>query len=381
MATRNRIIYNVEALFASNHTGAGANGAIGSGDCTHLKRVQSISHSAELTRTDVNAFGKLAALDRPIVEEPTVSMDFSYYATNGYNESGIGLTTFKVNSEETNCISGILANNPEAQKNYYILTVTEGLDADGVVPQDADFGVVGIGNAFLSSYTFNASVGELPTVDVSCEASNIQFGPNSATGFRTPAIDVNAGTAADAQYSGLVLLPPASETGVTMPTALRPGDITLEFGTNTLEMGGALLPGMNGTKQTAHVQSVSLEVPLSRTPQQRLGNPFAFSRELDVPINVTCNVTANLADIDEGSLVSLICNPEEGRQIAIKLSDPCSGDQSIALRFDFKGALLDSQSFDSSIGDNKTVDLTFSAQIGGPNDADNGLFISGRHDS
>ena len=44
---------------------------------------------------------------------------------------------------------------------------------------------------------------------------------------------------------------------------------------------------------------------------------------------------------------------------------------------DFKKAVLDSESFSSAIGDNKTVDLTFSTQIGGPEQAGVGVFISG----
>ena len=42
-----------------------------------------------------------------------------------------------------------------------------------------------------------------------------------------------------------------------------------------------------------------------------------------------------------------------------------------------KNATLDSQNFSSSIGDNKTVDLTFSAQVGGPEDTTAGIFMSG----
>mgnify|MGYP001382358610 FL=1 len=39
--------------------------------------------------------------------------------------------------------------------------------------------------------------------------------------------------------------------------------------------------------------------------------------------------------------------------------------------------MLDSESFSSAIGDNKTVDLTFSTQIGGPEQEGVGVFISG----
>ena len=49
-----------------------------------------------------------------------------------------------------------------------------------------------------------------------------------------------------------------------------------------------------------------------------------------------------------------------------------------AMRFIFRGARLDSENFSSSIGDNKTVDLSFSVQAGGADDLANGLYISGK---
>ena len=47
------------------------------------------------------------------------------------------------------------------------------------------------------------------------------------------------------------------------------------------------------------------------------------------------------------------------------------------LAYIIKNATLDSESFSSSIGDNKSVDLSFTATVGGPQDTTNGLFISG----
>ena len=42
-----------------------------------------------------------------------------------------------------------------------------------------------------------------------------------------------------------------------------------------------------------------------------------------------------------------------------------------------KNVKPDSQSFSSSIGDNKTVTLDFSTQIGGPRDTNAGVFFAG----
>ena len=44
---------------------------------------------------------------------------------------------------------------------------------------------------------------------------------------------------------------------------------------------------------------------------------------------------------------------------------------------DFKGARIDSESISSDIGSNKSVDLSFTTQIGGPEDKLHGVFISG----
>ena len=45
-----------------------------------------------------------------------------------------------------------------------------------------------------------------------------------------------------------------------------------------------------------------------------------------------------------------------------------------------KKAKLDSQSFSQGIGDNETVTLNWSAQIGSSGATDVGLFLSGNHD-
>jgi len=45
--------------------------------------------------------------------------------------------------------------------------------------------------------------------------------------------------------------------------------------------------------------------------------------------------------------------------------------------FTLQKAVLDSQNFAIGIDDNETIDMTFSAQIGGPDTTDQGLFYSG----
>ncbi len=136
--SRNRIIYQSKDIFVSPTGGANA---------VQLYRIQSFSTNTEVARRDVNEFGKLAALDRIITEQPNVSAEMSYFLMDGQNEKSLGLVIDGV----TNCISGILANEANmSQKNIYAITVPEGSDAHGIDPNTAGNISVGIGNAFLT---------------------------------------------------------------------------------------------------------------------------------------------------------------------------------------------------------------------------------------
>ena len=121
-----------------------------------------------------------------------------------------------------------------------------------------------------------------------------------------------------------------------------------------------------------HVQSVSLSLPLSRTPIQRLGSKFPFARSVDFPVNVSLSASAILNDTQHNNLSTALENG--AKQINITILDSNSH---TAIKYHLKEAKLDSESFSSSIGANKSVDLTFSAQVGGPTDSTAGLFMSG----
>ena len=253
--SRKRIIYQSEALYA---------GATGDVTPQQLYRVQDVSHNVEVARQDVNEFGKLAALSREVIEPPTVGLDFSYYSVDGFNEaSGLGFIVQGQNAAvSSSMFSGIIGSDTSySERNYYILTVPEGRDASQgsayTASERLNQGVVGIGNGFVTSYGMEASVGDIPTASVSVEAANIRF-DNSGAGFQNPAVNV-----ADANpMPGTVTLP-LSTTGDLSAYALRPGDITLDFGSDSLAGGGALLPGMTaaGGASGANVQNFSLDIP------------------------------------------------------------------------------------------------------------------------
>lgn len=371
---RNRVIYQSEGLFVSSGIYA-----TGTGAHLQLKRVQSANYSFEITRQDVNQFGQLARIDALVLQSPTVSLDLSYYLADGFNERvlGFAVQTGAVGGG-VNFASGQMVSSEG--RNFFIATSAEGIDLNfdtGTGPTAANGlsgkGVIGIGNGFITDYTLNAAVGDLPTVSVSVEGLGFNAATYSAlpntTGVPTPAINPELGTA----VGSIIQLPaPGSGDGVT---ALRPGDITLDFGTfaNAGTGIGAPTSDLAGN-DSINIQSVSLSLPMSRTPIERLGSRFAFARVTDFPVTATMSVNALVNEVQARNLAGMIDDGTE-RDITLTIKKPGLTEE--AVRYVFKAARLDSESYSSDIGSNKSVDITFSTQIGGPNDSVHGIFVSG----
>ena len=109
-----------------------------------------------------------------------------------------------------------------------------------------------------------------------------------------------------------------------------------------------------------------------------MGTRFAFARPVDFPITSTLSVDAILSNLTTGSISDII-NCDDEYDAIIKIADPVCTDtpKPITMAYVIRGLKIDSESFSSSIGDNKSVTLDFSAQLGGPEQKGIGIFMSG----
>ena len=393
---RNRVIYQSQALFiAPSSTGCQVSGLGNTGPygpttpnqllggaslLKKLDRVQSCNFNFTINRQDINEFGKLARIDSIVMESPTVGLDFSYYVTDGLNERLMGFNMYSTGDatntiETAQSISGLLADLQG--NNYYILTVQDGEDVVGTTtsttPANSNT-VVGIGNGFISEYSFDASVGAIPTASVTIEAFNIKADAltGNANGVITgtsPAIDITASPATKFTSSGTSYgLSGAFTTGVSNITALRPGDIVLSLSNpdGMIDVSGA---------NSAHIQSFQFTIPLSRTILQRLGNTFGFARVINVPINMDITVSAIVSELKTMNLFDKLTNATK-TNFTITLDDNAGNPK---VKYGISGALLSSETYSENLGDNQSVDLTFSLQLGGANDTENGIFMSGSY--
>lgn len=391
---RNRVIYQSEALFAAP-TGTLC---LTTGD-HNLRRIQSCNYNFAIQRQDINQYGELAAIDRLIIQEPTVSVDMSYYfEPSGFNEQHMGLQVNTYVSEilstgastvSDHMLNRIIASGANYdQKNLFILVSDPGIDANdtagegptgpGMGASGNYNGIIGIGNAFLTSWSLDASVGAIPTVSCAFEGQNINFTGWGSEGITSPAdgLPLNSGSifnpsifngaeSINPNISGMYVSLPSGAglfDSTTQVSAVRPGDVTVlltAYGTDNAPVVGFL-------ESDLKIQSVNFGLTIGREPIRKLGSMFAFAREITFPINCTMSVSAVVGDIVAQKLFSLVTGAGDIKyNCGVKLTGYKAGSATAKVSYlVLKGAKIDSQNVTSSIGPNKAITIELSAQIG-----------------
>jgi len=443
---RNRIIYQSQALFVAPNsnqfhlqsgsaTSSDSHGAGGAGKgwtgvtgvnvgsaklrslVTPLERIQSANFNFSINRTDINEFGKLARIDSIAMESPTVGLDFNYYLTDGGNERKLGFNIPTSNVPRTSntgyyetgdlavsghsAISGLIDDNEG--NNYFIVVSPEGQDVDQSNVTTSDFEVIGIGNGFISDYSIEAAVGSIPTASVTVEGFNIKVDDrisggvvNTAATYApfVPAVDIisgeyntgNLATDTPSQTNQFVIqganalsdnaIDTTGDNGT--PSALRPGDITFSM-LHSGDYQGFV--DMDGDGE-AHLQSMSISIPMSRTVLQRLGSTFGYARVIDLPLNVDVSLSVVVSELKANNIFHALCNVQHHDfTLTLYGCDPTTGGRSPdkKIQIQCKNARLEGESFSNTIGDNQTADLTFSCQIGGSNDTSSGVIMDGSY--
>ena len=360
--SRNRIIYNVLALYAGQNSAVSGSHS-NPGDIAQLSRVQSFDEDFARNLTNVTQYGNLAPIDRVEITAPTVKSSFSYYLTDGSNENYLGLNVSTGNQPLVSCVSGYLTKVTD-QKNYFLMVSDEGHDA--IDYTDPRTGVIGLGNAFLTSYDIEAAVGQIPKATVQLEALNVRVYSSVDGTNDVPAVNPTNGV----PITGLPFVLHTAETSNSagQVSALQPGDLSLT------------IPGILGADETdLKIQSFKMAVPLTRQPIMRLGNKFAFTREIQWPVKTTFSIDAELGELQDDNLADILCDTGVNT-INVTFRNPnCSGHGESALVYQFRGAKLLNQKVTSAIGSNVKFTAEFEAQIGAPEDTKNGLFISGSY--
>lgn len=383
MATRTRVISQNKAVYVTPTTwdayANAPNPFVGNSMVTghHLHRVDTFSFEMDLagSRQDVREFGQLARIGTVNLTEINPTLSFGYFLGDGENELALGFQKSTIAQKGQMC-SGQLKEDPILkERNVFLLTVEEGEDAFNLTDATMEANqnkhdVVGFGNCFITSYSANFSVGDIPRADVEMQASNVVFYTGINSGIINPSLDLQG----QRTHTGTVQLTAPSSDTANLPVVLRPQDVTVTFNEGTdgaTEIGGPSFSALP-------VQSASIELPLAREVIEALGNERAYAKLLEFPIDVTMNVSSLTRNFASGALEYALTGTAENNKTNITL-DVKDGPTS-QVQYILSGAVLDNQSFSQGLDDNETVDLTFSAQIGGASTTDQGLFFLPKSD-
>ena len=330
---RNRTIYANEVLMVSpSATGLQSLNYDGGPRSLlrQIKRVQNVNYGFTINRESTYQYGQLARCGTAVLDAPTVSLDFSYMLTDGKNEHLLGFD----NTEGSDFLSIDFMSDIDG-RNFYIYTTEEGKDAAPSTiakieaQTEANKHVMALGNCYVTNYSVNAAVGAMPTVSVSAEGFNIQSSPG--TDGRNPAIHPTGGNQMSSSYK----IPSEYISTGAGVHALLPGDIDLDIGDTAL----LSLLADGAQSSASHIQNVSIDVPLSRTTLNRLGNPFGYSKVLDTPITANISISAILADkksTEKSLFTELSENNKSDITVAFKkhsVKGSKQGDKAVAFTF------------------------------------------------
>ena len=379
MATRTRVISQSKAVYVTPtgwdvfQTGTDSSRDRQTISRHQLHRIDNASFEIDLagSRQDVREFGQLARISTVRLSEIDPTLSLGYFLGNGENELALGFDNSS--GADTQMISSIINEDPtQSQRNIFIATVKEGEDAFTAANWDSeedDHDVVGFGNCFINSYSVNLSVGEIPRVDLEMQASNVVFWTGCQSGLFNPSLDLEG----ERTHSGLVLLPPP-DTGEVGHAVLRPHDVSVSFVDDQISnlTSGTAVGGVNFA--TMPIQSCSIDVPLAREVIESLGSERAYAKPVQFPIDVTVNISSLVNEYTTGALEFALTGSAGNKQTNINIE--VKDGNLVRNKFVLTGALLDSQSYSQGLDDNETVDLTFSAQIGGASTTNQGLMFT-----
>lgn len=362
-----RIFYQVLGLGVSNSPGTGymfltgfnnvytgANSGVN--QVQQLQRLQSVTDDFGLNRINIGQLGQLSIVSREIVDSPIVNLGGSYYVADLSNERVLG---FYVSGDQA-ALTSIL-NKTQAEKNYFIAVAPQGQDLIGWTGQSQVFGVF---NGFLGSWSTEGSVGNIPTTSFTVQGLNwaTYTGSRNQPSF---AIDVSNGT----PVTGINFSLPTFSTGLSSTvSALRPIDTTLDISNSAI--------GLNASD--IKLQSYNISFDLNLQPLNKLGNRFAYAREISFPVTLSASVSAYFGDVVTGSLNTILCN-DSSYTLRVNLKDPCS--DNVAVQYTMYGMKPDTESFSQmDIGSIASlVTINYSTTVGGPTDTANNLYMSGRN--
>ena len=395
-----------------------------------INRVQNVSFSFSPSRTEIKQLGKRSQVSYPNVNPPNIRLDFEYLLNGLKNDARIGLnvnysqyqypnsggTSFYSNNFAVNVLSGLMGRQltqptgdpyfPLAtrdNRNIFLVRCNEtdqflkhgkenlsnpDFTQPGADAESTGYQVFAFGNCFLDSYHTQGAVHSMPSSSVSFSCENVAF-YMSGSGCNIPAI--NTQTRQIVNSNKFVIPISMNEGG---PYILNPGDIALSIVISGDPTSDSTKTGLGIDFNNILINSYQIGMNFNRDVLGSIGYKCPLDRQINFPVFVDLNFGMTVGDTTSGTFIDLL-NVDSGYNITIQLKNPdhChpfttqntnprqsgpvfTGENLVAIQYDFKDAKFMGINYNTTIGSNKTASLSFRGEID-PDVTGKGFYISG----
>jgi hypothetical protein len=348
-----------------------------------LKRIQSIAYNFDVNKKTIKQLNSYEFIKAdpdqtygvkrlPSVTQPTVSVDLGYLFCSGENEEAIGF------GRGPN--SSILKNIDDAtgkdDVNLIVLGSESSSRADilktGLWSGISGFDVVGFGNAYLTKYSYNASVGQLPKCDVSYICSNASFDVYDEANSEVQFPSVNP---ENTNTMGTGFFTPNPISGIKFKesnfkelnevSSIMPGEIIVDVEKHDPEGFSTLVLD---NKEIA-VQSATITLTFDRSDVQGLGSSYVFDRKIQYPVVGELSMEFILREFNTNTKLSGIFAHDADYTIKIQhqARDPSTETalfetfNVVSMQIDH--AKLKTENLSASMGDSTTVSTNFVFEV------------------
>lgn len=415
--SKNRVLYNSQALYIGPSPSTGYHFINDAGQLNNttnyqysnfnlikkINRVTNFNYNITIPREEYKQLGKSKIAQNPILNQPTVEVDFEYYlngitneARMGWNVNHIynedvrsgqlvypdnfsnfvfsGLNTYDNNEQPTS--SPFWPGSNRSSKNLFLSVtyaenedeVTKKLSVNEIFNRVAN--VICFGDGYMSSYDTSCSVGETPKAKVGFVCDNIIFYTGSS-GIGIPAINPKTRE----NYDNIKFVLP-EEPVVNDLSIVLPSEITLDIqqtGDNTsIEMND--ITGFGVQFKDIKIQSYSIGIKFDRENMNSIGYKAPAKRMINFPVPINLSLSAMVGDESVARLIDQV-KQDDKYNITLKMKDRFSDEYLV--RYDFRKAALQSYDYSSSIEQDRRLNINFKVNVT-PDDLTEGFFVSGQ---
>ena len=382
-----RVIYNAQALFVAPYSGEQSAGKdyflSNTRILKRIEKLQSFNYSIQKNELNAQGFGQKQNIFRGQGLAPEVSFNFSYIPDGVTNENRLDFNVNHFSGSNLPMFSGICSNSENLNKRDFYLIV--GKNNNDIFSDNATFNnsiinptnetqvidsncrnddIIHFQNCHLNEYSFNVSIGNLPEVNQSYVADNITY-YTSGSGIKYSYLNLSSGI--NIQNHETIIVPKSlnyNQTVISGQNILLPADANVSFFTNNRT--GVLF-------YTDTIQNLDYSLSFNRKAYRAINYKLPLLRKIEFPVNGKLNTSFIVDQTLSGSFFDTL-NRDDDYNIVVDFNSSKRGVDKT--RLSFSGCKFDNITYDSSIGANKTANLSFNFDLD-PDFGRRGLFASG----